>query len=414
MRPEKLRRGNLKTIFYLTSFYMKKNDDYCLEDFVAFGRGKSFMDTAVSSLSGQKVLFVSDEKIWKNCADFFPKNFAKKVENFLLLKNPKADEKNLKKISTALKNCEVILCLGSGTLNDLCKFTAAQKNINYAIFPSAASMNGYLSRNASITISGHKKTLAATLPKVVFCNLEILAKAPAELTKSGIGDVSCFYSCWFDWYLSHKILGTKFDEKPFLVLQKKMQFLLKNFAKFSLKDEKFLEILLEIILLSGLGMTRCGGSYPASQSEHMIAHTFEMKYPKIAAKNLHGNVIAATVLTSNKLQQKILQMPDFPELVADVDAKKITKFFGKKIVAACLEEYQEKITLQQLVTRQGWGKIKKELEKIYVDSAALKAVFAHFKIATSVKSLGLSDQQYQDCVAHAKFTRNRFTCLDFS
>ncbi len=396
-----------------SAFAALKKDEYRLEDFVTFGRGKNFINSALDGFVGQKILFVSDEKIWKNCADFFPQNFAKKVEKFLLLKNPKADEKNLKKIFAALKNCEMILCLGSGTINDLCKFSAAQKKLPYAVFPSAASMNGYLSRNASITISGHKKTLAATLPKAVFCNLEILAKAPIKLTKAGVGDVLCFYSCWFDWYLSHKILGTKFDEKPFLMLQKKMQFLLKNFAKFSLKDEKFLEILLEIILLSGLGMTSCGGSYPASQSEHMIAHTIDMKYPKIAAKNLHGNVIAVSVLTASKLQQKILQMPDFPEFAKDVDAKKIAKFFGKKIAAACLEEYQEKISLQQQAARQGWIRIRKELKKIYVDASALKAVFAHFKIATSPKSLGLSPEQYQLCVTYAKFTRNRFTCLDF-
>jgi hypothetical protein len=52
------------------------------------------------------------------------------------------------------------------------------------------------------------------------------------------------------------------------------------------------------------------------------------------------------------------------------------------------------------------------LEKIHLDETVLKKIFSHFKIKTSAKSLGLSNQQYQDCVTHAKFTRNRFTCLD--
>jgi glycerol-1-phosphate dehydrogenase [NAD(P)+] len=364
--------------------------------------------------SSKKTLFVSDEKIWQNCQKFFDKNFTKKIGKILLLKNPQADEKNLQKISAAIKNYDLVIGLGSGTINDLCKFTSAQKKIPYAIFASAASMNGYLSKNASITISKHKKTLSATLPLAVFCDLGILKSAPLKLAKAGIGDSMCFYSCWFDWYLSHKILGTKFDKKPFLSLQKKMDFFVKNFQKFSVRDEKFLKILIEILLLSGQGMTSAGGSYPASQGEHMIAHTIEMKYPKIAQKNLHGQMIAVTSLTAAKLQKRLLEK--LPQL--HNDDKKIEKFFGKKIATECKKEYQQK-NFSALQTnkinnslQKNWPKIKNELQKIYFDETQLRKIFSHFKIKTSAKSLGLSNQQYQGCTTHAKFTRNRFTCLD--
>jgi glycerol-1-phosphate dehydrogenase [NAD(P)+] len=370
----------------------------------------------------KRILFVTDEKIWKNCARFFDASFLKKI---LILKSPKPDEKNLKKIAIAAKNCDLILALGSGTINDLCKFTSAKTKIPYAIFASAASMNGYLSKNASITILGHKKTLSATLPIAVFCDLKILKKSPLRLTKAGIGDSLCFYSCWFDWYLSHKILGTKFDQKPFEILREKMEFLVKNFHKFSIRDEDFLKILIEILLLSGQGMTIAGGSYPASQSEHLIAHAIEMKYPKLAQKNLHGAMIAATSLTAAKLQKYLLDNHQFchPELVSGSIQSKLQKFFGKKIAAECKKEYEQKLlAIQQIKKLNGkklngknpnWKKIKTELQKIHFDESRLKEIFSHFKIKTSPKSLGLSSQQYQECVTYAKFIRNRFTCLDF-
>jgi len=415
--------------------------------------------------SSKKVLFISDEKIWQNCQQFFDKNFIKKIGKILLLKNPQADEKNLQKISAALKNYDLIIGLGSGTINDLCKFTSAQKKVPYAIFASAASMNGYISKNASITISGHKKTLSATLPLAVFCDLGILQSAPLDLTKAGLGDALCFYSCWFDWYLSHKILGTKFNKKPFELLKKEMDFLIKNFKKFALCDEDFLKLLIKILLLSGQGMTEAGGSYPASQSEHLISHTIEMKYPKIAKNNLHGQTIAVTTLTAAKLQKKLLQktssllfphpsslarraedpvsyelqsqthgilgqrprmtdvgrigMIDVEGDIADVDCwNDVEKFFGKKIAVECAKEYIQKI-FSELQTnkfnknlQKNWPKIKGDLAKIHLDETRLKEIFSHFKIKTSAKSLGLSSQQYQGCVAHAKFMRNRFTCLD--
>ncbi len=376
----------------------------------------------------KKIIFVTDQKIWKNCERFFPKNFAENFDKFLLLKDPQADEKNLKKIAEKVKSCDLILVLGSGVINDLCKFTSAEKNIPYAIFASAASMNGYLSKNASIAISGHKKTLPATLPIKVFCNLEILKAAPLNLTKAGIGDSLCFYSCWFDWYLSHKILGTKFDEKPFAMLKEKMDFLLKNYQKFSAKDEKFLQLLLEILLLSGAGMTMAGGSYPASQSEHMIAHTIEMKYPKIVKKLLHGQMIAVTTLTSSKIQSELLDRhrdtcavitcgaritSDLSPRLHDRVQKELKNFFGKKIAAQCLTEYKEKISLQKNAKKLDQKTIK-ELQKIHLSADHLKQIFSHFKIKTSYTSLGLFSQEYQACISFAKFTRNRFTALDLS
>jgi glycerol-1-phosphate dehydrogenase [NAD(P)+] len=403
-----------KNQFLSDKFLMKKVANR-KSPVVNFGSGKNFLKSSMLRVSGgKKILFVSDEIIWGNCKKFFPENFCEKK---LLLKNPKADEKNLKKISAAVKNYDLIIALGSGVINDLCKLTSAQKNIPYAIFASAASMNGYLSKNASITIRGHKKTLPATLPIAVFCDLKILAVAPIELTKAGIGDSLCFYSCWFDWYLSHKILGTKFDKKPFEILEKKMNFFVKNFKKFSPRDEKFLKLLMEILLLSGQGMTIAGGSYPASQSEHLIAHAIEMKHPKITEKFLHGQMIAVTSLTAARLQGELLSKT-YPMFSTSCEWKSVEIFFGKKIAAECKKEFAQKIfsaaQLKKINSNleKNWKKIRADLQKIHFNESRLKEIFSHFKIKISPKSLGLSQQQYRACVAHAKFIRNRFTCLD--
>ncbi len=355
----------------------------------------------------KNTIFVTDEKIWKNCQKFFPKDFLVNFKRCLFLKNPKADEKNLAIIEKSLTDCDFILALGSGTINDLCKFSAASKKISYAIFASAPSMNGYLSKNASITINGHKKTLPATLPEAVFCDLKILKSAPLNLIKAGIGDSLCYYSCWFDWYLSHKFFGTEFNLEPFSILQKKVDHLIKNYRKFSLRDEAFIKLLMEILLLSGEGMTIAGGSYPASQSEHLIAHMIEMKYPQISKKKLHGEIIAVTTLTSSKIQENLLKKANLTFVVS-----KLEKFLPSKIKKDCAEEYFKKSALAYL-GKIDWSELKKEFYKIHLNQRCLSGIFDHFKIKKTFKSLGLSDKEYKGCVASAKFIRNRVTCLDF-
>jgi hypothetical protein len=125
-------------------------------------------------------------------------------------------------------------------------------------------------------------------------------------------------------------------------------------------------------------------------------------------------MIAVTTLTAAKMQKHLLDNHQFchPELVSGSIHPKLQKFFGKKIAAECKKEYEQKLLAIQQIKNPNWSKIKTELQKIHFDESRLKEIFTHFKIKTSAKSLGLSSQQYQECVTYAKFIRNRFTCLD--
>lgn len=364
------------------------------------------------------VLFVSDEKIIRNSGKFLPKDFLQKIKQKLILKTPKADDKFVEKIKKSANKSKLIIGFGSGTINDLCKICAKELGINYAIIASAASMNGYLSKNASISVNGHKKTLPATLPKLVICDPEILKSAPKRLTKAGIGDSLCFYSCWFDWYLSHKILGTKFDEELFLMQKDKVDYLIKNYEKFDLEDDKLLTILIEILLLSGWSMTLAGGSYPASQSEHLISHVMEMKYGKQLKNSLHGLQIALTTLVSSRLQRKILCLNKLTLEESTFPEKEMTKFFGKEVAKQCELEFNKKIFRKKRLNEinanleKNWPSIKSELAKLCFDEKKLRAIFTYFKIKSYPSNFGISQNEFRKCVKYARFIRDRFGCLD--
>lgn len=371
------------------------------------------------NLAGKRYVFISDKRIWNHNKSYFQADYLALFSDVIILDNPKADHATLEKIRPVIQGCDFILCLGSGTVNDLSKFIAFENQVPYAVFASAASMNGYVSKNASITINGHKKTLPAMAPIAVFCDLGILKAAPIALTKAGIGDAMCFYSCWFDWYLSHQVLGTKFDVRPFEMLQEKMAFFVKNYQKFSIYDDALLELLIDILLLSGEGMSIAGGSYPASQSEHLIAHAMTMKYPNIAENSLHGAQIAVTSLTASRVQKELLKLDKAPVIEADISFphQKMQAFFGADVSVECENEFNEKLdALQGVAVRhnleENWPNIRKELEEIYCDDAVLSAIFSHFEMDVSVESLGLSASEYEDCRDVARFIRNRLTCLD--
>lgn len=359
---------------------------------------------------GKKILLVSDADIYDNCIAFFGENLSKICCEELILHKPKADDKNLQLVKEAALKCDVILAVGSGTIGDLCKLSSAQCNIPYVIFASAPSMNGYLSKNASILINGHKKSLPATLPLAVFCDVDILAAAPDKLIKAGIGDSLCFYSCWFDWYLSHCLLGTAFDENLFLAMKEDVDQLITQYDHFTLRDEALLALLMKILLKSGQMMTKAGGSYPASQSEHLVAHVLEMKYGEKMVNILHGQQIALTTLSCVKLQEELLQKDQVAVDYGDDVESKLVSYFGKDVARQCLQEFQKKTALVNDCAN--WLEYRENLSKIIVGESKLRKVFEHFGINISCQDFAISTADYHEAIAYAPFIRDRFTCLD--
>ena len=56
------------------------------------------------------------------------------------------DEKTLGSLMMAFsRDCDVIVAVGSGTLNDLCKFSSFQLGLDYMVFATAPSMDGFVS-----------------------------------------------------------------------------------------------------------------------------------------------------------------------------------------------------------------------------------------------------------------------------
>ena len=307
---------------------------------------------------------------------------------------PHASLSNVNKIRA--EKCDAIIAVGSGTISDLCKYASYLEQKSYAIFPTAPSMNGYLSANASITIDRHKQTLKAHLPKAVFCDLEILANAPARLILSGLGDSLCRSTAQADWLLSHLLLDTYYNPKPFELLAPYEKKLFANSDKLLKRDFGIIELLMKTLLVSGLGMTIAGGSYPASQGEHLIAHTMEMKYK--LPPSYHGEQIGVTTLIMAQLQEKLLanKLP----LVKSIGKPKYHKF--------CL--YQQ---ANERISKHDY-EIRKTIKKITLSASYLRKTLEQAGAAISAQDLGWQHDELKQAISDSYLFRDRFTFLDLS
>ena len=107
---------------------------------------------------------------------------------------PAPDEKTVGEAFMFCPNeCDSVLAVGGGVINDTGKIIAAQKHIPDIIIGTAPSMDGFASGTSSMERCGLKISLPTKCPDVVIGEPEILANAPKRMILSGIGDILAKY-----------------------------------------------------------------------------------------------------------------------------------------------------------------------------------------------------------------------------
>ncbi|AIL64931.1 Glycerol-1-phosphate dehydrogenase [NAD(P)+] [Rickettsiales bacterium Ac37b] len=366
---------------------------------------------------GEKIVVVSDENTYNVAAYRICKALSiKKITSVILPANVKPTMDVVHKLQKRIQGMHSLIGVGSGTINDLCKYICYLEKKPYILFATAPSMNGYCSANVSIIVDGYKQSLIATLPTVIMCDLDILSKAPLRLIQSGIGDSLCRSTCQADWLMSHLLFNTTYSKIPFEWIQGLELILWDNIEEVINGSVELIQILMLILILSGIGMYMAKGSYPASQGEHLIAHLLELKYPH----NYHGEQIAVTTIFMAELQEYLLnkdKITIYPDNIHETDIKKrFGKKLGKKYFAEINDKFLSSVQAEKVQSniKMKWYDIKDTIRKNYICSIRLKKILSNAKMADNYKTIGWKYNDYTDAILYSAFIRNRITFLDLA
>jgi len=343
------------------------------------------------------------------------------VESVVLDRHPHADESTAEWLEARIGQCDALVAVGSGTINDLCKYAAARLDKPYVVFATAPSMNGYTSANAAITVAGHKKSLPASVPAGVFVDLAVFAAAPARMIRAGLGDSVCRSTAQIDWLLSHHLHDTPYRSVPFTLLADDEPGLLADSGALMQGDLAAMRRLARTLILSGIGMTVCGGSQPASQGEHLISHYMDMMSPPDRPEVLHGEQVAVTTLTMARLQERLLSSATPPRVApTPVTRANLAAHFGPALGETCWREIEPKRvtadSAEQLNTRlaERWDRIVSDCRAASIGADRLQDVLTAAGAPTRPADIAVDDAFYGDAVRHARALRNRYTFLDLA
>lgn len=193
---------------------------------------------------------------------------------------------------------DIILAVGSGVVNDICRVVSYRVGIPYCIAGTAPSMDGYASAGSPMLFDGSKATLKATTPRYIVADLDVMKDAPFPMLLSGIGDMFGKYTGILDWELARDYNGEYYCHTIAEDVLRATDLCTKNGYALKERAPGSIANIMEGFLVTGLGMAFTGNSRPASGAEHIIAHAWELECVEQGRKpNLHGlEVCQATKL----------------------------------------------------------------------------------------------------------------------
>lgn len=340
----------------------------------------------------------------------------------IVIEKPHADLATAKALKGDTAGTESLVAVGSGTLNDLCKYVTSQDGRRYCVFATAASMNGYTSTTASMTLdSGLKVSLPAHAPSGFFVDLQVSAEAPGYLAAAGFGDCLCRSVAQIDWWMSHRLLGTHYDEVPYLIQAADELELNARAGQLPHQDIEATGYLYRVLTLCGLGVAFTGISNHGSMGEHQIAHYIDCFAGDRHPGTLHGQQVGVASLTMARIQQHFLASETPPMVSATaIDEQDMRRRMGSEIAAQCLDEYRKKAFDRSGAAafnkrlESEWPTLREELLRFAIPVVNMEAMLKAAGGPTSAQELGLATDFYRQAVRHAHEMRNRFSFSDIA
>ncbi len=254
-------------------------------------------DTNTYSVLGEKVESVIREKITSKLVF---------VRDGVLV----PDETAILEIEEKLTDdCELIIGVGSGVINDLCKYVSFKHSLPYYIAATAPSMDGYASVGAALILAGMKETKNARVPKAIIADTEVLSNAPFEMIQAGYGDIIGKYSCLSDWKLSAIVNGEYICDYVVRATYEELEKTVSLADGLLKREECAVAALMNALVAVGILMAYVGNSRPASGSEHHYSHYFEIVGIIRSEKYLpHGIDVCHSAIECAALRDEILSL----------------------------------------------------------------------------------------------------------
>lgn len=318
--------------------------------------------------------------------------------------------------------CDLIIGIGSGVINDIGKMLAHTAGKPYMIVATAPSMDGYASASASMEMDGLKVSLDSAFAWAVVGDLDVLCQAPMHMLRSGMGDMIAKYISLCEWKIAHLLVGEYYCPVVAELVKTALDRCVSAGPALLNREPEAVKAVMEGMVIAGMAMKYAGLSRPASGMEHYFSHIWDMRSLAFGTQaDLHGIQCGVGTLLSLKIYDYIRTLkPDRQKALAYVNQfsleawnEQLLTFIGEGAKAMIKGEQKEgkydpfkhAARLNDIIEK--WDDIMAVIEELpsYDD---IYQFMTSIGAPVEASSFGVSDEQVKTTFTMTKDIRDKY------
>ena len=309
-----------------------------------------------------------------------------------------------------MQDVDGVLSVGSGSCNDICRYSTYLEKKEFAIFGTAPSMDGFASNSAPILKEGFKITYFCHQPSVIIADTKILAKAPVELKRAGFGDMMAKYIAMADWRIATLIYGEHYCARVADLVRDAMKQISALAPYVSCDDESAVKAIMEALALTGIAMQCTGTSRPASGAEHVVSHFWECKkIEKGLFADYHGKKVGVATLMIAEIYHKVADMKNVKARKENVDWDAVKQAYGPNLIGDVMKLNNPTITeeIDPATINEKWDEVVKAIKEEIPPMDKLRELYAQAGAYTTIEDVKVDEKLCEDGLRYHAFMRKR-------
>jgi glycerol-1-phosphate dehydrogenase [NAD(P)+] len=331
----------------------------------------------------------------------------------------------------ASESYNVLVSVGSGVINDLCKLSSYHHGQSYISLPTAASVDGYSSFGSSITYAGAKQTFTCPAPVAIVADIDVIAAAPKHMTAAGYADLAAKVPAGAEWMIADFVGSEPIQDDAWHILQDFLDDFLADPEGVAAGDPKAVADLFEGLTLSGFAMQAARSSRPASCCDHLFSHIMDMTEHRFNGElQSHGYQVAIGTLTMCAVFDELFKL-DLENI--DVDAcvtawptleqeqqralEQFSNFPAPKLgYTEITKKYSDKEAVRMELTKlkNNWPELKARLQGQVYSFSKMQELLRRAAAPYDPSHIGVTRQQLKDMFPYVQLMRFRYNILDLA
>ena len=382
------------------------------------------------------VMIVADDNTWRAAGEavaaIVPASDGQRMEPVVLSGTPrlKALADTARALAETMRaRAAIPIAVGSGVINDVVKLAAEIAREPYVCVATAASMDGYAASGAAVIEHGFKCTLACRPPAGILVDLDVIAAAPREMTGWGYGDLAGKVVAGADWILADALEVEPIVPGVFAMVQDDLETWLSPVQGIGTGDRQALRGKVQGLLITGFAMQAHGNSRPASGSDHLFAHLWEMEgLSSDGIPVAHGACVGIGCLTMLHLYDWLLDQdvatldiarsiagrPTLAQSETEVDAAFPGEDIRRNALAEVRAKHGDDVTINARLTRVRniWPDLKQRLACQVCTPEVMRQRLAAVGAPSTAEAIGIDPARLARDCRRARLIRRRYTILD--